>query len=342
MQLKTNSEQQANFYSPVKIGNVQLEGNVFLAPVAGYSDVVFRSLCASEGATLTYTEMVSSEALVRSSKKTLNLMEKSEEEKKYAIQVFGSNAHTISEAAKYIAEEYAPAIIDVNAGCPMPKITKQGAGAALLEVPSLLYNILKELVEAMQVYDIPVTVKIRSGKNNTKMLWQEATKVAIDAGIAAITLHPRTQAQCYSGASNVDLIGSLKEMAKDFDVKVFGSGDLFTPQDALNMFCKTACDGLMFARGAMGNPFIFRQTKELLLKGCYQTISLKEKIAMGLKELHLLSNIKGEKLACLEMRRRIMPYIKGVNGGTEIRRKLVHSLSIAEYEEVLKKIGVEY
>ncbi len=342
MQFKTDSEQKMSFYSPVELGkNVKLEGNVFLAPVAGYSDVVFRSLCASEGAALTYTEMVSSEALVRSSQKTLALMQKSEAEKCYAIQVFGSNAKTISEAAKYIVEEYAPAIIDVNAGCPMPKITKQGAGSALLEKPLLLYDILKALVLAMQAYDIPVTVKMRSGKNSSQMLWQEAAKVAIEAGVAAITLHPRTQAQCYSGVSAVELIGSLKEMTKDSCVKVFGSGDLFTPQDALNMFRQTACDGLMFARGAMGNPFIFRQTRQLLIEGHYDDVPLKEKIAMGRKELHLLAKLKGEKVACLEMRRRIMPYIKGISGGTEIRRKLVQALSIAEYEEVLDRIGVE-
>ena len=331
----------SSFYSPLRIGNVQLEGNIFLAPVAGYSDVVFRSLCASEGAALTYTEMVSSEALVRSSKKTLSLMEKSAAEKCYAVQVFGSNAQTMSEAAKCIAETYTPAIIDVNAGCPMPKITKQGAGSALLETPHLLYDILKTLVKTMEAYNIPVTVKIRSGKSSSKMLWQEASKMAMDAGVAAITLHPRTQVQCYSGMSSVELIGSLKEMAKNFDVKVFGSGDLFSPQDALNMFCKTACDGVMFARGAMGNPFIFRQTRELLLKGSYNEVPLKEKIAMGLKELHLLSNIKGERLACLEMRKRIMPYIKGVTKVAEIRKKLVQSLRLAEYEDILNKIGVE-
>lgn len=337
MQVENKGIQQ--FFSPIQIGNVKLEGNIFLAPVAGYSDVVFRSLCVSEGASLTYTEMVSSEALVRSCRKTHSLMEKSEEEKKYAIQIFGSNPHTMSEAAKCIAEEYAPSIIDVNAGCPMPKITKQGAGSALLETPALLYDILKSLVKAMQVYNIPVTVKIRAGKNENKISWQEASKVAIEAGVAAITLHPRTQVQCYSGVSAVELIGSLKEMASVFDVKVFGSGDLFTPFDALNMFRKTACDGIMFARGAMGNPFIFRQTKDLLLQGHYEEIPLKEKIAMGLKELHLLAGLKGEKSACLEMRRRIMPYIKGVNGVAEFRRVLVHSLSIAEYEEVLNKIG---
>lgn len=330
-----------SFYSPLQIGNVRLEGNIFLAPVAGYSDVVFRSLCASEGACLTYTEMVSSEALIRYSKKTLCLMEKSEAEKQYAIQVFGSDAHTISEAAKYIAETYKPCIIDLNAGCPMPKITKQGAGSALLENPNLLYDILKTLVDAMCIYNIPITVKIRSGKNATKIVWKEVAKVAIDAGVSAITLHPRTQVQCYSGVSDVKLIGCLKEMSRAFNVKVFGSGDLFTPEDALNMFANTCCDGIMFARGAMGNPFIFRQTKELLEQGHYKNIPLKEKITIALKELYLLARLKGEKIAVLEMRKRIMPYIKGVNGGAEIRKKIVQATSIAEYEQELRRIEVE-
>ena len=326
---------EKSFYSPIQIGNVCLSGNLFLAPVAGYSDVSFRTICLEEGASFTYTEMVSAEALVRSSKKTHLLMQKSQIEEKYAIQLFGSDSKMMAEATKIVAEEYAPAIVDVNAGCPMQKITKQGAGSALLDSPTLLYNILKEMKNALIPYNIPLTLKIRSGLEVNKPLWKDAARVAIDAGVEAITFHPRSKAQCYSGISNVSLIGELKEYAKDSGIKVFGSGDLFSPEDAHKMFSLTHCDGVMFARGAMGNPFIFRQTIDFLKNGKYKAISLKEKIDMAKKELRLLSLSKGEKVACLEMRKRCTPYIKGVEGAAILREKLVHCSTILEYEEIL-------
>lgn len=327
-----------SFYSPIEIGSLKLNGNLFLAPIAGYSDVAFRSICVEEGATFTYTEMVSSEALVRSSKKTCLLLKKGELEKQYAVQIFGHSSNNIKEAAKIIANEVHPSCIDLNAGCPMPKITKQGAGSALLSNLPLLFEILKALVDSMMPYDIPITVKIRSGKTCDMPVWKEASKVAVEAGVKAITLHPRSQAQCYSGVSNTALIGELKNMVKDYDVKVFGSGDLFTPEDAKNMFEKTACDGVMFARGAMGNPFIFRKTKQLLETGKYEEIDIKTKIETAKKELLFLSNVKGEHVACLEMRKRIAPYIKGINNASEVRKKIVKCTTLKEYEDVLNSV----
>ena len=333
-----NEVRSSSFYHPVEIGELKLDGNLFLAPVAGYSDVIFRSLCADEGASFTYTEMVSSEALVRSSKKTALLMEKSENEKKYAVQLFGSSVENMEKAASIIVENYAPSCIDVNAGCPMPKITKTGAGSALLSTPNLLFDILNALVTTLSAYKIPVTLKIRSGKTSDTPLWKEVAKVAVDAGVKAITMHPRSQAQCYQGVSNTSLIGELKEEVSKYGVKVFGSGDLFSAEDAKKMFETTNCDGIMFARGAMGNPFIFRQTKEFLQNGKMIEISVEDKINTAKKELLLLCKTKGEIQGCLEMRKRISPYIKGIENASDKRKELVQCSSIKEYENVLNSI----
>lgn len=326
------------FYHPVEIGELKLGGNVFLAPIAGYSDSIFRSLCVCEGASFTYTEMVSSEALVRSSKKTAFLMEKSENEEKYAVQLFGSSPEIMAKAAIIIVENYAPSCIDVNAGCPMPKITKSGAGSALLSNPKLLFDILTALVDTLSPYKIPVTLKIRSGKTCDEPLWKKASKMAVEAGVKAITMHPRSQAQCYSGVSNTQLIGELKEEVGKYGVKVFGSGDLFSPEDAKRMFEITKCDGIMFARGAMGNPFMFRQTIEFLKTGKITEVSVEDKIKTAKKELFLLCKAKGEKLGCLEMRKRISPYIKGIENASEKRKELVQCSTLEEYENVLNSI----
>lgn len=325
----------SSYYSKVEIGSLKLNGNLFLAPIAGYSDLAFRFLCVEEGASFTCTEMVSSEAFVRDCKKTVTLLKKAENESSFAVQLFGSSSETITEAAKVIAGEYHPSCIDLNAGCPMKKITKTGAGSALLANQSLLYAILKDLVEAMSHYDIPVTVKIRSGVKNTKPLWKDVAKLAVDAGVKAITIHPRSQEQCYSGKSDWRVIAQLKQEVASYGVKVFGSGDLFTPDDAKQMFESTDCDGVMFARGAIGNPFIFGMTRSLLETGAYEEVVLKDRLECAKKELLLLSQIKGEKLACLEMRKRCVPYIKGISSASHIRKQLVNCSTIVEYTNIL-------
>lgn len=328
----------SSYYSSVELGSLKLDGNLFLAPIAGYSDVVFRTLCVAEGASFTFTEMVSTEAFVRDSKKTVTLLKKAENESSFAVQLFGSSPEVVGEAAKMIAGEYNPSCIDLNAGCPMKKITKTGAGSALLANPNLLYDILKNLVDAMLPYDIPVTVKIRSGIKNAKLLWREVAKLAVDAGVKAITIHPRTQEQGYSGKSDWHIIAQLKQEIASYDVKVFGSGDLFSPNDAKQMFENTKCDGIMFARGAIGNPFIFRMTRSFLETGTYHEIPIRDRVECAKKELFLLSQLKGEKLACLEMRKRSIPYIKGISSASHLRKQLVHCSTIVEYTNILDEL----
>lgn len=326
-------------YKPVMIGKCALPGNIFLAPVAGYSDKAYRSICIDWGADFTYTEMVSSEAYIRNSIKTEKLIARAHNESRYAVQIFGSNPQYMAETAVRIIEKYRPDCIDINAGCPMPKITKTGAGSALLRKPQNLYAVVKAVTDAAAstAADIPVTVKIRSGWSNAELNWKEAAAAAVDAGAAALTIHPRTCAQCYSGSADWDITAQLADMMQRY-VPVFGSGDLFTPENARDMLKYTKCAGIMFARGAMGNPFIFRQTKELLHTGSYSIISVSDKIQTAKKELALLCEENGELAACREMRKRFAAYTKGIDGGAKIREQLVRASSVQEYETILQAV----
>lgn len=322
-------------YHPVKIGKLELSGNIFLAPVAGYSDRSFRSICVEHGAAFTYTEMVSAEALVRNNLKTEILMRRAENESAYAVQVFGGEPETVAAGAKIILEKTNCECIDINCGCPVPKIIKTGAGSALTRDPERLYSVAKAVIQIAG--DIPVTVKIRSGWDENHITWKEAALAAIDAGVSAITIHARTRAQGYEGKSDWSKIKELVELAAG-RIPVFGSGDLFTPEDAERMLSETGCDGVMFARGAMGNPFIFDKTIQLLTTGKYDDIPVQKRIETGFRELLNLSNDIGEKPACLEMRKRFCAYSKGMNGGAAIREKIVKAQTISDYKELFNSV----
>lgn len=323
-------------YHPVKIGKLELSGNIFLAPVAGYSDRSFRSICVEHGAAFTYTEMVSAEALVRNNLKTEILMRRAENESAYAVQVFGGEPETVADGAKIILEKTNCECIDINCGCPVPKIIKTGAGSALTRDPERLYSVAKAVVQIAG--DIPVTVKIRSGWDENHITWKEAALAALDAGVSAITMHARTRAQGYEGKSDWSKIKELTALAAG-KIPIFGSGDLFTPEDAERMLSETGCDGVMFARGAMGNPFIFDKTIQLLTTGKYDDIPVQKRIETGFRELLNLSNDIGEKSACLEMRKRFCAYSKGINGGAAIREKIVKAQTISDYKELFNSVA---
>lgn len=322
-------------YHPVKIGKLELSGNIFLAPVAGYSDRSFRSICVEHGAAFTYTEMVSAEALVRNNLKTEILMRRAENESAYAVQVFGGEPETVAAGAKIILEKTNCECIDINCGCPVPKIIKTGAGSALTRDPERLYSVAKAVIQIAG--DIPVTVKIRSGWDENHITWKEAALAALDAGVSAITMHARTRAQGYEGKSDWSKIKELTALAAG-KIPIFGSGDLFTPEDAERMLSETGCDGVMFARGAMGNPFIFDKTIQLLTTGKYDDIPVQKRIETGFRELLNLSNDIGEKPACLEMRKRFCAYSKGMNGGAAIREKIVKAQTISDYKELFNSV----
>ena len=321
-------------YHPVKIGNVELKGNLFLAPVAGYSDSAFRSVCVENGACFTYTEMVSAEALVRKNLKTETLMARAFNEKAYAVQIFGGEEQVMADAARIVLEKTHCEVIDINCGCPVPKIIKSGAGSELTRDPEKLYRIAKAVVEAAgKMGTVPVTVKIRSGWDSKTITWKEAAQAALEAGVSAITIHPRTRAQGYEGHSDWDIMRQLVELVNGC-IPVFGSGDLFKPEDAKKMLEQTGADAVMFARGAMGNPFIFRDTTSLLQTGSYEPLPAEVRIKTGFAELERLATETSEKHACLEMRKRFSAYSKGIQNGAALRAQIVHAETIQDYRNI--------
>lgn len=319
-------------YHPVKIGPIELNGNLFLAPVAGYSDRSFRSICIENGASFTYTEMVSAEALTRNNLKTEILMRRAENEKVYAVQIFGGEPERMADAAQIVLEKTHCECIDINCGCPVPKIVKTGAGSALTQNPQMLKKVAEAVINAVKGR-AAVTVKIRSGWDQKSITFKEAANAALEAGADAITMHPRTRAQGYEGKSDWNKLSELVKLAEG-KVPVFGSGDLFTPEDAKRMIEETGVDGAMFARGAMGNPFIFTKTIRLLTTGSYEEIPVSERLKTGFKELSLLAADTNEKSACMEMRKRFCAYSKGIPGGAELRQKTVHASTTDEYHEI--------
>ncbi|HAC31028.1 MAG TPA: tRNA dihydrouridine synthase DusB [Treponema sp.] len=321
-----------SLYHPVKIGSLSLDGNVFLAPVAGYSDRAFRSICADCGADFAYTEMVSAEALTRNNLKTEQLMARAPNEKAYAVQIFGGKAQTMADAARIVLEKTTAECIDINGGCPVPKIIKSGAGSNLTANPTLLYDIVSSVVKAVDGR-VPVTIKIRTGWDAEHITWKDCAQAALDAGAAAITLHGRTRAQGYEGKADWGKLAELVEFING-RIPVFGSGDVFSPEAAKQMIEQTGCDGIMLARGAMGNPFIFTKIRQFLKTGSYQEIPTGERIEAGFRELDLLVQDFGEKGACLEMRKRFCAYSRGIDGGAALRKQLVAAESVEEYKNI--------
>lgn len=305
-------------------------GNLFLAPVAGFSDRAFRSICIRYGADFTYTEMVSAEALARDSGRTLELMEPAKNERIFSIQLFAAKPESAALAVRHVVR-FRPAVIDLNCGCPVPKVIKTGAGAALMRDPGLIGRIVKAVTSET---DIPVTVKIRSGWDASELTYLDAAGEAVSAGAAAVGFHPRTRSQGYGGRADWSLIGELKRAVR---VPVIGSGDLFHAQDALEMLERTGCDAVMFARGAIGNPFIFREARALV-SGAEPPASAgaEEKIAAALDHLVLAIESLGEPLACREMRKHVCAYTKGIEGGAELRNRVIHAVTLEEYRMVFE------
>lgn len=322
-------------YHSVEIGNLKLDGNLFLAPVAGYSDRAFRSICTECGANFAYTEMVSAEALTRNNLKTEFLMRRAPNEKSYAVQIFGGTPEVMAEAAKIVLEKTTTECIDINGGCPVPKIIKSGAGSCLTKDPDKLYSIVKSVSDFVQNSNrpVPVTVKIRSGWDSENITWKECADAALKAGAAAITLHGRTRAQGYEGKADWSILAELVKFI-DGKIPVFGSGDAFSPEDAKRMLETTKCDGVMFARGAMGNPFIFTRTKEYLTSGNLIEVPIQQKIQAGFRELDLLIEDFGETGACFEARKRFCAYSKGIEGSAALRKEIVEAKSIEDYKKI--------
>ena len=314
----------------MKIGNVELKNNIFLAPMAGVTDMPFRRMCKKYGCGFVYSEMVSAKGLFYKDKKTDTLMRLAPEEKPAAIQIFGNDADIIAKVIPDV-EKAEPAIIDINMGCPTPKIVNNGDGSALMKNPLLVGKIIKSAVSAAS---IPVTVKIRAGWDMNSRNAVEIAKIAEENGAAAITVHPRTREQFYSGKADWSII---KETVRAVTVPVIGNGDIFTAEDAVRMLDETGCAGVMVARGAQGNPFIFRQINELIKTGAvsfYPTPAQRVECAAEL--IAELIKEKGESRGVKEARKHIAWFIKGLKGNAEIKNRF---FTLSDGESVINILG---
>lgn len=312
---------------------VELKNNVFLAPMAGVTDLAFRLMCKDMGVGLLYTEMVSTKALFYGDKKTDMLMEIREEEKPVALQIFGSDPRIMARVTDEILNKKNDfSIIDINMGCPAPKIVKNGDGSSLMKNPSLVREIVREVVN---VSNKPVTVKIRKGWDGNSENAVQIAKIVEASGAAAVTVHGRTREEYYSGVADWDIIKKVKESV---GIPVVGNGDIFKPEDALKMIEHTGCDAVMIGRGARGNPWIFERTAHLLETGELLLAPTDiEKVDMSLRHLSLLFKVKPERMAIREMRKHIAWYIKGIKGSAEMRDKINRIETRSELEETLLK-----
>jgi nifR3 family TIM-barrel protein len=332
----------------VVIGGLTLPGNLFLAPAAGYTDRAFRSICAEYGADFAFTELASAEAIARwpgdlAASKTGAILRRGEGEARYAIQLFGANPEVMYRAALRLAP-FHPEAVDINCGCPVPKVVKAGAGAALIRDPALLGRVTEAVVRASveALNGVPVTVKMRSGWDSASINYREAAAAAENAGAALVSLHPRTRAQGYGGKSDWSHIADLVSRLK---IPVAGSGDLNSPADAERMLRETGCAAIMFARGAMGNPFIFAGTRALLRGEAYSPPPPAERLAVAFRHLLMLLEDIGESAACREMRKQFCAYTKGgagepgLPGGNRLRDRLVLAAATDDYRAILEEYG---
>ena len=315
------------------IGKLKFDYPVFLAPMAGYTDSAFRILCSQKGAALVYTEFVSADGIIRKSKKTLDYLNFNEIERPIVMQIFGSDAQIMSEAAIIIENRFNPDLIDINFGCPVRKVIRKGAGSALLKNINSISSIAKQVVKKV---NIPVTAKIRSGWDTKSRNAIEASNVLEDCGIAAVTVHARPATHGYNKPADWNIISEVKSAVK---IPVIGNGDIYSPEDAKKMLDETRCDAVMIGRGALGNPWIFEKTRDFLATGNYRTIIPRaEQIEMCFNHFMMSAEHNGEEIANRVMKKHLGFYFKGWNRASEIRKQIFNSKTFSNTVSVLKSL----
>jgi tRNA-dihydrouridine synthase B len=314
----------------MQIGNLKIDTPILLAPMAGVTDYSFRILCKEMGAGVVYSEFVSAHGIIRKNEKTLDMIHFTEMERPIGIQIFGDSPEVMAKAARVVADKFQPDIIDINYGCPVPKITKKGAGSAALKNLCLMDDITTAVVES--VPDLPVTVKMRAGWDMSNIVAIEAGPRLEKVGVKAIALHPRTTKQSYRGSANWNLI---KELKQTVSIPVIGNGDIKKPEDVVRMFDETGCDAVMVARAALGNPWFFKQATALLLGASLPPIpNTHERIDMCKRHLELLLESRGEHIGTNLMRKQFGWYIKNFPGASSLRQSLV----LAKDKEAMEKL----
>ena len=312
----------------IQVGSVRVKTPLALGPMAGVTDMPFRRLCLEQGAGLVYTEMISAKAILYHNRNTEALMQMSAGEHPIALQLFGNDPAVMAEAAAAI-EERPFDILDINMGCPVPKIVGNGEGSALMKNPQLAAEIVREVVSASHV---PVTVKMRLGFDAGSETYLELGPMVERAGAAMITLHARTRSQYYEGHADWSAIKRLKERVS---IPVVGNGDVTSWQDAMHMIGETGCDGVAIGRAAQGNPWIFEQVRDGLTGKSVREIPASEKLEVLLRHVRMLAGMKGEAVAVREMRRHVVCYVKGMRDAAKIRTKVNSILTIDMLEEAL-------
>ena len=316
----------------MKIGNVEIKGNVALAPMAGVTDLPFRLLCKENGCGYLYTEMVSAKAILYNNKNTEALLNVTEGENPIAVQLFGSDPQIMADMAKRL-EERPFDVIDVNMGCPVPKVVNNGEGSALMKDPVLVGRIVEAMANAINK---PVTVKIRAGFNSQSINAPEIARIVQESGGAAVAVHGRTREQYYSGKADWDVIARVKA---NVSIPVIGNGDILTGQDAVDMMKQTGCDGVMIGRGARGNPWIFNQINEYLSSGKEMVPpDITEIRDMILRHARMLVEVKGEYTGMREIRKHFAWYTAGMKHASGLRNEVNHVEHMEQLEALCEAL----
>lgn len=310
----------------MKIGNIQLDNEVFLSPMAGVTDLPFRTICKEKGCGMLYTEMINAKALCYDDENTKKMLKMEKDEHPVAVQIFGSDPEFMGKAAS-IMNQYPNEILDINMGCPAPKVVKNGDGSALMRTPKLAAQVLEAVVKNSEK---PVTLKVRKGWDDDCVNAVEIAKIAEECGISAIAIHGRTREQFYSGKADWDIISEIKQA---INIPVIGNGDVFEVQDAANMLEKTKCDAIMIGRGSQGNPWIFKRINHYMKTGeILPEPTLEEKINTAIKHMNLAVAEHGDYVAVREMRKHIGWYLKGLKNSARYRDEIN---KITDYKKVI-------